>query len=302
MSILDLHEIVDLNDGTFYTLVLTIIGIMSFFFVFVSISITPLRRLAKKTFFLAWFVYYKAYIMLVIGCLGFVPYLFVLSNVFLCIEEVDGTIYMEMDCHKECWDQEHTSIAAVSAIYILAFIPIVILLKLRLQKALNGAYLQQSPTHLIIKTILQGALLFVRNAVGVYSTATHGGLSVVLMICYLAAQRRVKPYNVPRINVYNICLTVGVIWIAICLLLAEVTGTDTMIWAILCFAGLFVIITVASIIAIRTKTFLKTRHDRDIAEYFRFQLTFDKNVTLAKSLHGNLSLFINEISFLDRSK
>jgi hypothetical protein len=97
MSILDLHEITDLSDGRFYVLFNLVIGVLTLFFIFAVISLTPLKRFAKRLIFLSGFVYYKAYIILVVACLGFVPYIFVLSNVFVCIEKIEERSYLQLD-------------------------------------------------------------------------------------------------------------------------------------------------------------------------------------------------------------
>jgi hypothetical protein len=183
-----------------------------------------------------------------------------------------------------CWTGSHIQLAAFSALYIVVFIPLAIKSKLELQLTLCGAHIQHSPKDILSKTALQGMLLFVRCLLSIYSTATHGALSVMLLSLYMTTSFKVVPFNIPRFNLYNASICSAIIWAVFCLLLAELSKVPTIILAIVCFVGLFGIATATILISLRIRTLFQFQNDRNIAAYFRFQLSFSNKVELAPNL------------------
>jgi hypothetical protein len=111
-------------------------------------------------------------------------------------------------------------------------------------------------------------------------------------VLYTIYFTKYKPYNNLRTNIYHTAGCIGVIWVAI----TTLAFSDAIpIWIISTFVGIALLVVGTAVIALKTKSYLLSVRDREIAPFFRFSLDPRGKYILAddlKSVQSNVSIIL----------
>ncbi|CAG9322980.1 unnamed protein product [Blepharisma stoltei] len=208
--------------------------------------------------------------------------------------------FFNYDCHFSCWDSHYFSIMIPTV--LIAFIYIAFSLKIRplWQENQFDLNIKEDPACMMIKGLVQTILIAIYETLHKTNKIIHCSIFLFIMIFYLIFIAFRKCFNYDRANLFQICLTVCVIWNSILSLAYIIINTGhSYIWLIVQFLGIFTVI-MCSVWAMRRlpPSILIKKEGKSILKLFRFSL-MGSNFWSQSSRSMNLdqrfvNLYLNE--------
>ncbi|CAG9319671.1 unnamed protein product [Blepharisma stoltei] len=279
---LSLGSVLKLENGVFW---IVVDGIYAGIAVWIFLCAVVLLRLDEKWQHI-WIFRISGtgadYLMPILGNLCFIPFISICLDIFVCDQSIGDNFtdsFLAKDCYYFCWKDEHLAYAILAFIALIAYEPLAVFCRPLWQELQPALHVKAVPLFLMVKTVVQTALIVLNKTVKRSSDVGHGVVFIFIMIIYVAFIFRFKPYNYARFSWWQGLTLVGVVWLAI-LSTIELGVQDHNISTVLLIILIFGWITIASIgLYIQRKKYpslLFKKKARDTSTLFKFAFTFGK--------------------------
>ncbi|CAG9319127.1 unnamed protein product [Blepharisma stoltei] len=278
---LELTNIIKLKNGVFWIIVDAVYGLI---LLWISMCAVVLFRLDEKYshFSIFRFVAWLAdYMMPILGNLCFIPFISICLDIFVCDQSIGDNFtdsFLSFDCYYFCWKDEHLVYAILSFFALLCYEPLAVFCRPLWQELQLLLHVKAVPLFLMVKTIIQVALIVMNKTVKRAQDITHGVLFIAVMIIYIVFLYKFKPYNYSRFNLWQNLSLIGVVWLAILSTVALGTKGNSVILTIFLFVGWLIIGLIGLYIQRkRCPSLLFRKKGHDTASLFKFAFTFGKS-------------------------
>ncbi|CAG9319091.1 unnamed protein product [Blepharisma stoltei] len=215
---LDLGNIIEMKNGIFW---IVVDGVLTGILVWIILCVVVLFRLDEKwkNFeifrFLAWTA---DYLMPILGNLCFIPFISICLDIFLCDQSIGDNFtdsFLTKDCYVFCWKGSHLIYAILSCLALLSYEPLAVFCRPLWQELQPMLHVKAIPLFLMVKTVIQTALIVLNKTVKRSSDLGHGIIFIFVMTVYISFTLKVKPYNYARFSLWQALSLIGVAWLAI---------------------------------------------------------------------------------------
>ncbi|OMJ70464.1 hypothetical protein SteCoe_31560 [Stentor coeruleus] len=224
----------------------------------------------------------------VVGHLAFMPIISMLMNIYLCIEGTSDEItdsFLFQDCRVMCYHQKHKTLATLTGIILIIFIPLAVFNRSLWETAKESLHLQTKSNYLIIISLSQICLALLNKTLKIYNQEYHGIVCCFIIFGLLVFTIFYKPYNYSRAAVSQcISLTAG-LWALITATIFR-NNASIDIWIIIEIVGLLFVLIIGLAIFKKFPQLLISEKGIDISTLFLFQFckNYEKFIKDPKSL------------------
>jgi hypothetical protein len=162
-----------------------------------------------------------------IGNIGFIPLIFILTDVFICDQVVGyGTLGYEnsilaRDCYVECWGKSHIIYAVFASLSLPFYVPSAILLKPVLNDLHDSLHIKTYPLFLVVKSIVPVVLICFSKTVKRWYSSIYSIVFLCILAVYIVFTSFIKAYNYHRVNLWQVLSLMGVFVLALLALLND---------------------------------------------------------------------------------
>ncbi|CAG9319128.1 unnamed protein product [Blepharisma stoltei] len=278
---LEMTNIIKLRNGMFWIIVDAVYGLIV---LWLSMCGVILLRLDEKYLhftlfrFIAWLA---DYMMPILGNLCFIPFISICLDIFVCDQSIGDNFtdsFLSYDCYYFCWKGEHLAYAILSFFALLCYEPLAVFCRPLWQEFQSLLHVKAAPLFLMVKTIIQVALIVMNKTVKRAQDITHGALFVLVMIIYIAFLFKFKPYNYSRFNLWQNLSLIGVVWLAILSTIAlGAKGNSAILTVLLCAGWAMIGISGLYIQKKKCPSLLFRKKGNDTTNLFKFAFTFGRS-------------------------
>ena len=247
------------------------------------------RRLGKVCGCLEW---WSDLLMPTFGNVLFLPIVSTLVSVFLCYNASGPDLtdsFLVKDCYQHCWTDAHITYVVGSGVALLLYVPLGVFTRPLWQETQRNAHIKAAPVALMARSVVQMALIVLSALLKTDAPETHAYLFYGLVAGYIGLMLKVRQFNYPRLNLWQVIVMTGMLLLAIVALVTKnLPSEEVGLWV----AGLGVVyglMAAAGVVVQRKVRRFESKLSRakamDLRNLFRFAFTFGERASEALKMH-----------------
>ncbi|CAG9332926.1 unnamed protein product [Blepharisma stoltei] len=284
---LSLDHILRLRNGVFWIVANAVFASIGLWVILCSVVLFRLDEKFPMSFVFRNLGTLSDYLMPILGDLCFIPFISVCLDIFLCDQSIGDNFtdsFLAADCYYFCWKDEHLVYAVFSIIALIAYEPLAVFCRPLWQELQPILHVKAVPLFLMVKTMVQIALIVMNKTVKRAQSILHGILFLIVMSFYIIFLFKFKPYNYARFSWWQTLILIAVLWLSFLSVIEQsIGGNQIILISILCFG--FIIIGLLGLYVQHKKypSLLFRKKGQDTSSLFVFAFSFGKHSKLALS-------------------
>lgn len=310
----------EFTNGGYWIMLNIAFGVVIFWVILNLFTCFRLEERCKKSSFCGFFGEIAYICLPQLGNICFIPIISTLTDVFICDKAVGyGSLsytnsILAKDCYTFCWTQPHIIYLVFASLALLCYIPSAILLRPVWQDYQANLHIKTYPLFLIVKSVLQVALVCLSKTIKRWYPIPHSVLFLCVMTAFCLFSGVTKAHNYPRVNLWQTLSCVAVLKLSLIAILNDTTYNNPnfqlvflvcILWLLL--LGNFYPVFGLIFQAIRLPSALYRKQNRNIQMILRFAFTntvsadlIQPRLNLARENEGFTGLSSQE--FLDEER